>query len=237
MLKLATKCIPQAQALEIAYQAGFRHVELWSDAAVLADWQNVVRMARYYSASYVLHFPNRLEPKQDTLENAVSLYHGLGCDCMVIHQPMLTRYQEPLLRLEPNLHLAVENHKLTPEGFLGWAEGNSGLTLDVEHLWKYTLRDSSLDELLSQVRAFLSRFADKLRHVHLPGYWPGFAEHRPQYCSREMVFAILTLLAESDFAGLVVSEVNPEYQNLAELRMDVLLFDAWRQQHDPTFVK
>ena len=51
------------------------------------------------------------------------------------------------------------------------------------------------------------------------------------YCAREMIFPVLSLLAEAHFDGLVVSEANPEYQNYPELRMDVLLFDAWRQRH------
>src|SRR5262249_5112669 len=141
------------------------------------------------------------------------------------------RYHAELLRLRPELRLAVENHKLDPEGFALWAERSPGLTLDVEHLWKFTLRDAPLDRLLREVRGFLARFADKLRHVHLPGYLPGFAEHRPMYCARDMVFGVLSLLAEFRFEGLIVSEVNAEYQNPNELRMDVLLFEAWRDRY------
>jgi hypothetical protein len=53
------------------------------------------------------------------------------------------------------------------------------------------------------------------------------------YCARELVFGVLSLLADARFEGLVVSEVSLEHQNPAELRMDVLLFDAWREKHDP----
>jgi sugar phosphate isomerase/epimerase len=232
MLKLATKFVPETDALETAHRAGFRYAELWLDAAVLADRQNVLHRTRHYPFGYALHAPNRLDLAPHTLESAVSLYRDLDCRCMVIHQPSYDRHHEALLRLEPELRLAVENHKLTLEGFVAWAERNGGLALDVEHLWKYTLHDAPLSELLAQVRTFLDRFAAKLRHVHLPGYWPGFAEHRPMYCSREMILPILSLLAEAGFEGLVVSEANPEYQNAHELRMDVLLFDAWRERHD-----
>ena len=119
---------------------------------------------------------------------------------------------------------------LTVEEFASWATGNTGLTLDIEHLWKFTLHDASLAELLDNLRRFLARFGEKLAHVHLPGYWPRFREHRPMYCARDMIFAVLTLLAEARFEGLVVSEVETEYQNSEELRMDVLLFDTWREQ-------
>ena len=114
---------------------------------------------------------------------------------------------------------------------------NDDLALDVEHVWKFTLGDAPLDALLAQVRVVLDRFRDKLRHVHLPGYWPGFREHRPMYCSRDMIFPVLSLLDDIRFEGLVVSEANPEYQNACELRMDVLLFDAWRGQPKPQEAK
>ncbi|MBI2481182.1 MAG: hypothetical protein HYV60_21850, partial [Planctomycetia bacterium] len=79
------------------------------------------------------------------------------------------------------------------------------------------------------VHDFLSRFRDKLVHVHLPGYAPGGDEHRPMYCCREMVLPVLTLLADYEFDGLIVSEVNPQFQNVHELQMDVLLFERWQQ--------
>jgi len=104
------------------------------------------------------------------------------------------------------------------------------LALDVEHLWKFTLRDSALEDLVGHLRGFLAGLGEKLFHVHLPGYWPGLREHRPMYCARDMVFPVLSLLSQSHFDGFVVSEVNPEYQNPEELRMDVLLFEKWRQE-------
>src|SRR3954454_24796958 len=106
-------------------------------------------------------------------------------------------YGEGLLRLEPGLRLAVENHKLTEEQLARWAEDNPGLALDVEHLWKYTLRDAPLPRLLGEVRGLLDRAGERLRHVHLPGYLPGHAEHRPMHCARDMVFPVLSLLREA----------------------------------------
>jgi hypothetical protein len=230
MLRLATKFVPERHAFEMAYRAGFRFAEIWLGPSVLADHANLVKLARDYPNGYVLHFPNRLDLTQPMLAQAVDLYLSLDCRCMVIHQPMHDKYRDELLRLEPSLRLAVENHKLTPEGFTEWAERNSGLTLDVEHVWKFTMRDAPLPRLVDWVQAFLARYGDKLLHVHLPGYWPGLDEHRPMYCAREMIFPVLSLLADVGFEGLVVSEVNPQFQNAQELRMDVLLFEAWRQK-------
>jgi hypothetical protein len=231
MLKLATKCAPLPQALDQAYRAGFRHTELWLDAGLLAALPTTLRHTRYYPFSYALHFPNSLSLPAEALEQTVALYRGLGAQCTVIHQPMFDRYATALTRLEPQLTLAIENHRLSPEEFDRWAERSPALALDVEHLWKMTLRDAPLQTLLDRMRALLAQHGHKLRHVHMPGYWPGFAEHRPMYCAREMVLPILSLLAAAGFEGLVVSEIEMEYQNPQDLQMDVLLFENWRQRH------
>jgi sugar phosphate isomerase/epimerase len=230
MLKLATKFQPETLALETAYRAGFRYAELWLDASVLANWQTALEHVRYYPNGYVLHFPNSLDLSADLLKNTVTLYRRLDCRCMVIHQPMYDKFRRGLLALDPNLRLAVENHKLTPSDLENWAESNTGLTLDVEHLWKFTLRDGSLEDLLKEMRRLVTRLGDKLLHIHLPGYWPGFDEHRPMYCAREMIFPVLSILADASFEGLVVSEVDRAFQNISELRMDVLLLESWRNQ-------
>lgn len=232
MLKLATKFIPQRASFEQAHRAGFRCAELWLDARVLAEGPALVPLARHYPLEYVLHFPNHWDLTPAVLEQMVQWYRALGSRCLVIHQPQIDRFGESLNRLEPNLRLAVENHKLTPEQLTAWAERNPGLTLDVEHLWKFTFPRASLAQLLDSVRDVLTRFAPKLRHVHMPGYWPGLEEHRPLYCARDLVFPVLSLLQKFDFDGLIVSEVNPEFQNAAELRMDVLLFERWREKHE-----
>jgi sugar phosphate isomerase/epimerase len=228
MLKLATKLVPDRGALETAYRAGFRNVEFWLGEKILADVAGIVRLARAFPNEYVPHFPNKLGLAPETLEATVHLYRELGCRCMVIHQPMFDAYHEELLALDGGLRLAVENHKLSSPMLADWAEKNPGLALDVEHVWKFTLRDAPLRELLAHVGDVVRRFAGKLRHVHLPGYWPGLDEHRPMYAAREMVLPVLDLLAEVKFDGLIVSEVNPPFQNAQDLRMDVLLFERWR---------
>lgn len=229
MLKLATKFAPEPAAFEMAHAAGFRYAEIWLDARLLTGWPTIAALARQYPLEYVLHFPNRTDLTYETQEHVAQLYHELGCRCLVIHQPQSDRFQAALLSLEPGMQLAVENHHLDPQSLEGWAAANCGLALDVEHFWMLTLRNVPLAELLTALRAFLTRWHQKLRHVHLPGYVPGFDEHRPMYCSREMVFAVLSLLEEFRFEGLIVSEVEPEFQTLNDLRMDVLLFETWQE--------
>ncbi len=230
MLKLATKFAPERPLLEQAHRAGFHFAELWLNAAVLADWRAVADLCRDYPFGYALHFPNRLDQAGHTLEEVVQLYRALDCRSLVIHQPHFDRYGAELTRLGPELRLAVENHNLDPEAFRLWAERNRGLALDVEHVWKFTLPGAPLARVLEEVRTFLAHFAGKLEHVHMPGYYPGLPEHRPMYGSRDLVFGVLSLLAEVGFDGLIVSEVNTEYQNPNDLRMDVLLFEIWRDR-------
>lgn len=229
MLNLATKCAPEGRPLQAAVEAGFRYVELWLDAELLADWQGIVETAREFPLRYALHFPNRGDLDDATLQNAADLYRALGCSAMVIHEPMRRRYQERLLRLDEALRLGVENHRLDPREFQQWSDDNRWLTLDVEHFWKFTLDNAPLTTVLQSLREFLDRCVEKLIHVHLPGYLPHYGEHRPMYCARDMVFPVLSLLADHHFAGQVVSEIELEFQNPAELRMDVLLFERWQE--------
>jgi sugar phosphate isomerase/epimerase len=236
MLKVATKFTPEAEAFQTASAAGFSYAEFWLDASWLNQWQAVVQLAQQYPLGYALHFPNRGDLSDNTLRQATQLYQQLNCSAMVIHTPMIRRYGPRLLEYDATLRLGVENHRLDLEQLECWAVENTWLTLDVEHLWKFTLEDSPLDVLLGVINDFLSRFRDKLIHVHLPGYAPQCDEHRPMYCSREMVLPVLSLLADYHFDGLIVSEVNAQFQNVHELRMDVLLFQHWQElrQRDET---
>ena len=233
-MQLATKFAPSREACGLASQAGFGHAELWTDEATLGAWREVVDVVSRFPLDYALHFPNRKLADPLAVSGAVELYRALGCRAMIIHQPQFDRYGDALLRREPGLRVAVENHDLSPAAFDDWARNSPGLTLDVEHLWLYTLADAPLDVLLDVVRRFLERHVAKLRHVHLPGYVPGWATHRPMYCSREMVYGLFSLLDEFGFQGQVVSEVNSEYQTLNELRMDVLLHEAWAARYRRT---
>jgi hypothetical protein len=202
MLKFATKFLPCAEAFETAFRAGFRDAEFWLDASVLRGWQSVAAMSRQYSFHYALHFPNRGSLPAETLEQAVMLYRELDCEAMVIHQPMFDKHAARLLALEPALDLAIENHDLAQTEFDHWAERSPGLTLDVEHLWKYTLEDCSLNELLTVVQRFLAKHGHKLHHVHLPGYQVGCEEHRPIHHSPQMAAGVLSLLADFGFTKL-----------------------------------
>jgi hypothetical protein len=85
--------------------------------------------------------------------------------------------------------------------------------------------------MLGYIDWLLDEHLEKLVHVHLPGYQPGYKVHRPQYCSRKMVFQVFDRLADAEFDGLIVSETLNKYQNDEELRMDVLLQKRWANKY------
>ncbi len=229
MFSLATKFVPDLPGFRTAFEAGFRAAEFWLDPELLGETDRIANLASEFPFRYALHFPNHGPISADALRSAVSLYRRLDCTAIVIHQPMFDQYAPALQELAPQVSLAVENHILDLPRFERWADHNPGLTLDVEHLWKFTLHDAPLTTLLEQVELFLQRHADKLHHVHLPGYQPGGEEHHPIHHSVEMASEVLTLLDAHGFTKLVVSEADTPFQTQEVLSQDVLFFERWKQ--------
>ncbi len=236
MLTLATKFKPHRPAFETALAAGFQAAEFWLDADLLANEDEIADLASHYPFRYALHFPNSGPIPDEALRSAVTLYRRVNCTAMVIHQPMFDRYHEALLKLDPKLDLAIENHVLDLDRFAQWAERSPGLTLDVEHLWKFTLNDAPFATLMEHVELFLKKWASKLQHVHLPGYQPGDEEHQPVHFSEEMANHVMTRLAEHGFTKLVVSELDSPFQSLEYLKKDVEMFDRWKKSLETTTV-
>ena len=226
MLKLATKFAPHPDAFDTAIRAGFQYAEFWLSPELLQQTDAIVQLARQYPLAYVPHLPNK-RVDQTVLRATIDLARQLNCQAVVLHQPMMDAWGAEFQVHWPEGKLAVENHQLSEKEFWQWAERNPGLNLDVEHLWMFTLKDAPLAQLEKMVLKFLDRFADKLHHVHLPGYWPGMEEHRPMYCSRELMEVIWPMLANIAFQGLVVSEVNRPDQTFQHLQMDQLLYESW----------
>ncbi len=228
MLTLATKFKPDRPAFETALAAGFQAVEFWLDAELLTHADAIADLASNYPFRYALHFPNGGSISDDALKSAVTLYHRLNCTAMVIHQPMFDRYNTALLKLDQKLDLAIENHILELDRFEQWAERSPGLTLDVEHLWKFTLHNVPFATLMDHVERFLAKHASKLQHVHLPGYQAGGEEHQPVHFNEELATEVMTRLTDHGFTKLVVSELDSSFQSLEYLKKDVEMFDRWK---------
>ena len=230
MLQLATKFAPVRESFELAWQAGFPAAELWLDRSVLEREADVVSLARQYPFRYGLHFPNRTDLSDEHVHAVVRLYRELDCRALVIHEPMARKFAGPLVELHPQLCLAVENHYVRPDDFLSWYRRQPGVALDVEHLWMLTMGDVTVEAVLKEVDQLLAADPGRLQHVHLPGYVPGYLEHRPMYCNRDLVWGIWDRLEQIGFDGLIVSETSLEYQTAENLRMDRLLFESWWKQ-------
>jgi sugar phosphate isomerase/epimerase len=233
MLKFATKLPPNAAKIEAAWTAGFRSAEVYLNADMVKDWKNSVQALKTRPLQYVLHFPNKGPLGPGKLKKAAKLYRALDGHTMVIHPGMKTEYGDRLLNRHPGICLAVENGKLRYDQFHEWADEYDDLTLDVEHLWKYSLEDAPLEDLCGELRAFLWRFGSKLRHVHLPGYRPGSSEHRPTYRSPAMARSILDILVTAGFTGMVVSEARESLRSPDQLAADFKFYRQWAGKSSP----
>ncbi len=230
MLKFATRAAPKTKRLENAYQSGFRFVELPLTAKLVDDWKKVAAIATGYDMRYELHFPNRAPLTRQQLKKIAKLYCHLDCEVMVIHQPMFRLYCQDMAELVPDLCLAVENHRLNKKNFWRWAENHQWLTLDVEHLWKHTLKQAPLPELHSVLKKFLKKHGSQLRRVHLPGYEPGGREHQPASFNPKLARKVFTALSKIDYQGLVVSEARPSLQKTKFFHRDVAMYETWNQE-------
>ena len=144
-----------------------RHAELWTNADLLRDWQTVADLAKSYPLGYALHFPNKLDKPPEVLAGAVGLYRALDARALVLHQTHMDRHGAALLRLDPGIRLAVENHRV--DSIDGWANSSPGLALDVEHLWMYNFEGRPLGEVLAEMpgrlRSDLGSIGDDLREA------------------------------------------------------------------------
>ena len=230
MFDLATKFTPVEPAFQMAERAGFRAAEFYLSPEILAEPDKILAAAQQYPFRYAMHFPNHGPITDQMLQSVASLYSQLNCTALVMHQPMFNRHASALLKLNPQLDLAIENHIFGWDGFLNWAEQSPGLTLDVEHLWKFTLQDAPITDLLDKLEYFLVHFSSKLQHVHLLGYVPGGDEHRPVHHHPELTTAAMTKFREHGFSKLVVSEADLIHQNEESLARDVEFFQSWLKQ-------
>lgn len=229
MLSLATKFAPVRSAFDTASASGFLATEFWLDEKFLLDSDAIIPLALEYPFRYAMHFPNQGPLSDDAIRRSSSMYRALNCTAIVIHQPMFDRYARALLEIDPDLDLAIENHVLDERQFDRWSEVSPGLTLDVEHLWKYTLHDCSIEKLLVRVDRLLKDHSAKLHHVHLPGYRPGGEEHQPTHFNDVLAIEIMNRLAAHGFEKLVVSEAELEFQSEPFLKKDVQLYQTWTE--------
>ncbi|MEM0967927.1 MAG: hypothetical protein AAGJ31_01130, partial [Verrucomicrobiota bacterium] len=103
-------------------------------------------------------------------------------------------------------------------------------TLDIEHLWKHTLSDVPMDELLETLELFWESHGSRVKHIHLPGYRVGGEEHRPISHHAELGSEVWDFLQKRRYQGMVVSEIDAEHQHAIELRKDLIFFQRWERE-------
>ncbi|MEM7143799.1 MAG: hypothetical protein AAF591_01610 [Verrucomicrobiota bacterium] len=233
MLTFATKLQPTAANVDAAWNAGFRATEVSLNAAVLKNWRTSVEAMRRHPMQYTLHFPNKGPIGSGKVKKIVKLYRSLNCHAMVIHPGMLKKYGSQLKKKKNPLRLAVENGKIGYDSFCLWAGSHDYLTLDIEHLWKYSLEDCSLADLRHELQAFLWQYGPKIRHVHLPGYKAGQDEHRPTYKNPKLARMVLNLLELDDVPRTIVSETRASLRTPENLAADTKFFNNWSRFRAP----
>jgi len=231
MLKFASRVPPYSSKLAKVRESGFQYAEIFLTSKSIKEWKLIAEAAESCDLGYGLHFPNRPALNDKQLEKTIKLYRRLNCESMVIHRPMFRDYSEQLLEIDSSLCLAVENHRLKPKSFWRWAETYQYLTLDVEHLWKHTLKQAPFTDLLTVLKKFLKQHGSQVKRVHLPGYEPGGNEHQPLSFNPQLARKVFTALSKINFQGLVVSETRPSMRKLKFLKNDVLLFESWEKHH------
>lgn len=235
MFKHATRTNANQESFASADEAEITNIELQLTANDLLSWEDTAKIAEKGNFNFVVKFPTTLELTDEQVANCAVLCAALNSPVLVIHEPMFRKYGKQLAEAAPALKLAVENNRHVPGRLVEWAK-NDHLTLDVEHFWKFTLGDVEETTFLTELATFLREHGSKVCQVHLTGYQPGQPVHRPMYCNREVASSVLTLLAEANYEGFIVSEVSPEYFNRRDLVMDAQLIQAWQQQSSPIAV-
>ncbi|MCR9200315.1 MAG: hypothetical protein NXI04_16900 [Planctomycetaceae bacterium] len=227
MLNLATKFRPEPVAFQRAFESGFRCAEFFLNREVLENVTQVACWAEAFDMRYALHFPNKPDLDDHHLENCVQLYHSLQASAMVMHPPMIRRFKERLHDIDPTLVLAIETMRVPPDEIVDWVGQQRHVTLDMEHIWCFTLPGKPLDAFFHLLDRIFTAHGNCVKHVHMPGFLPGQGEHRPMYTSREFCLGVFDVLADHQYRGLVVSEVDMAFQNPFDLQMDVLLYQGW----------
>ncbi len=235
MFKHATRTKANQESFAKADEAEITNIELQLTADDLLNWEATAKIAEKGNFNFIAKFPTTLELTDEQIANCVKLCATLNSSVLVIHEPMFRKYSSQLKGLNPNLKLAVENNRHVSTRFTEWTSYEN-LTLDVEHFWKFTLQDAEDAVFLTELATFLREHGKKVRQVHITGYQPGQPVHRPMYCNREVVNTVLSLLAEANYEGFIVSELAPEYFNRRDMVMDAELIDAWQQQSSPVAV-
>lgn len=217
-ITVAVKCAPEEAILDIAFEASFEAIELYTNDCWIQRVDQIISACRRYPFKYAIHAPaDGYEP-----DRLATLSEQIGAEVLVIHN----------IYWEDELEYLMQKFKSLPckvcmENVLSAIEINKYLRrygldrcLDLEHLALETngFFEEPLVELIKQAE-----------HIHMTGYVFGSQRwHTHIHHSPEQSIYLLDLLNDAGYSGLVVSEARACYQTLSEFKKLSGFFKEWK---------
>lgn len=227
MFKMLTKFFPDAANFEKAVFAGYSSAELHLTPVRLMSWRSLSKIARSYDMDYVMHFPTSGKRTESTCEEIVQLARDINCNLVSVHEVDLS-LADRINRIDPEIRLAVENQDVARGEIDSWIQSFELITLNIDYLWKYTLGHCSFSELSNEVRRLFQTFGNRIASVHLSGIGSDRTRKYPLSESPDTSRMLWDLLAEVQYAGVVVAELDVTFQTAENLTRDLTLFQDWQ---------
>jgi sugar phosphate isomerase/epimerase len=210
-MKFGVKVAPEMQLLSIIKELDFRYVELYINKKLLNE--DSLDTAMRFNFEYILHSP--IDFFDDSV---VDFAIKLGSKTVVMHQrPEIQpeAFKKTVKRAKNfGVQVCAENSPtgldrsnvyyrlpITPEDFFKMKEQipELKLCLDVEHA------------MLAKLFPRMIRLVGKdIGHVHITGYPPNY--HSPPFANRAMFEIAIRELKNVGFEGMVVAEMDVQYQ-------------------------
>ena len=200
-MKIAVKITPKEDKLEMAQNAGFVFVEIYTDKNLLSS--ESIRVLRNFDFEYAVHAPTKSFDK-----GVIDFCEKLDVKTIAIHLvneiPELKKLVDYAKKF--GINICVENlsgNKLpTAKEFFELKEKipNIMMNIDIEHLI-----------MINQFPNMISEINQSIGHCHITGYPPN--HHSPPYENPEIVKRDVEELKKIGYQEFITAEMDLKYQN------------------------
>jgi hypothetical protein len=218
----AAKCAPQTHILSAVYESGLQGVEIYLNSQWLDQAPEIIELGRKFPLRYALHAPaDTFRPKE-----LAQLASGLQAEIVVFHDILWDDEWEVLRDTFAPLssRVCVENVATVHQPLKFMRRFGMGFCLDLEHLQM---------EAGGVYEEEFIRVMKMACHVHMTGYSFGTRRwHSHIHHAREHSAYLLTLLKQSNYSGMVVSEAKVSHQTLKEFKKLVGFSQKWLPRNE-----